>query len=140
MLTNKIANQKYCQLSNDTSHTKLQLINKSQHNNRQTHQKFIKFSVKYNKNLNKSLDLRYGIDRIEQKKCIIGDYNKKVILPSFLQNLEFNYSGLSNKIFHHASLIHAWFGDCISSSFLELVCWYYIAVIEPLVTASYFSR
>lgn len=130
MLINKFANQKYLHFLNDTWNTKLRSKNKSQQNNQKNNQKFIKISNEYNKSLNKDLNLRYWIDRIEQKNCIIGDYNKKVILPSFLQNLEFHCSGLSNKIFHHASFIHAWLGDSIGFSFLELVYCYYMAASE----------
>lgn len=84
---------------------------------------FIKISVKYNKTLNKNLHLRYWIDRIEQNKCIIVDYNKKVILLSFQQELEFDCSELGNKIFHHASFINAWLEELLTLLYLACIQW-----------------
>ncbi len=124
MLKNKTNNQLYLWLLYYLLETKALFFNISQYICWKAHTNFIKISVKYNKNLNKSLDLRYGIDRIEQNECIIGDYNKKVVLPSFLRNLEFSCSELSNKIFHHASFIHAWFEDFTSFLNWESLCCY----------------
>ncbi|MDJ0774969.1 MAG: hypothetical protein QNJ49_16340, partial [Mastigocoleus sp. MO_167.B18] len=83
------------------------------------------------------LDLRYGIDRIEQNECIIGDYNKKVVLPSFLGNLEFSSSELSNKIFDHASFIHAWFKDFTSFLNWRRLCCYCMTVLKQPLAARY---
>lgn len=138
MLKNKTNNQLYLWLLCYSLDIKQHFFNKSQYISCKVHINFIKFSVKYNKNLNKSLDLRYGIDRIEQNECIIGDYNKKVILPSFLRNLEFSCSELSNKIFHHASFTHAWFEDFTSFLNWESLCCYCMTALYQSVAARNF--
>ena len=135
MLTNKAANQKYHQLFFDAWDTKIQLYlnlnqktlnsntdiaSEIQQNYQINNQKFIKFYAKFKKNLNKDLDFRYWIDRLEQNKCNIDDYNKKVILPSSLQQLKSHCLEVGKKIFHHASFIHAWLEDFIRRSIWEL--------------------
>ena len=138
MLKNKTNNQLYLWLLYYSLEINGLFFNKSQYICWKTHTNFIKISVKYNKNLNKSLDLRYGIDRIEQNECIIGDYNKKVVLPSFLRNLEFSRSELSNKIFHHASFIHAWFEDFTSLLNWESLCCYCMTALYQSVAVRNF--
>lgn len=130
MLTKKVTNKKFRQVLFDVWDTKIQLncifkeyitlnsdiADKNQQIFQKNHQKFINFNGQYKKNLNKDLDLRYKIDRLEQNECNIDDYNKKVILPSSLQKLKFHDLKLGNKIFHHLSFIHACLEDFIRGS------------------------
>ena len=113
MLTNKASNKKFPQVLFDLWDTKIQfnlifnqetILNsdipgKNQRNYQKNHQKFIIFNDRYKKSLNKDLNLRYKIDRLEQNKCNIDDYNRKVILSSSLRKSKFYDSKLGNKIF-----------------------------------------